>query len=70
MPRREISPGDDANTAEAAPGRVGKGEQGEARRANSTLIGGPLRELARLQPQKPGVKMTSRLLTKHLTHHP
>ena len=29
-------PGDDASTAEAAPGKVGRDEQGEARRANTT----------------------------------
>ena len=28
--------GDDADTAEAAPGRVGRYEQGEAHRANTT----------------------------------
>ena len=35
------SPGDDASTAEAAPGRVRRGEQVEARQANSTPNGGP-----------------------------
>ena len=39
------SPGDDASTAEAAPGRDGRGEQGEARRANSTPNCGPHLEL-------------------------
>ena len=33
------------STAEAAPDRVGKGEQGEARRANRTPDGGPPLEL-------------------------
>ena len=42
-------PGDDASTAEAAPGRVGEGEQGEARRAKSTPNGGPHVELGRLR---------------------
>ena len=42
-------PGDDASTAEAAPGRVGRHEQGEARRANDTPNGGPHFELGRLQ---------------------
>ena len=43
------SQGDDASTAEAAPGRVGIGEQREARRANSTQQSGPHLELGRLQ---------------------
>ena len=38
----------DASTAEASPGRVRRGEQGEARRANSTPNGGPHLELGRL----------------------
>ena len=37
--------GDHASTAEAAPGRVGRDEQGEARRANTTPNGGPHLEL-------------------------
>ena len=41
--------GDDASTAEAAPGRVGRGEQGEPRRANRTPNGGPRLELGRLR---------------------
>ena len=41
--------GDDASTAEAAPGRVGRDEQGEARRANTTPNGGPHLELGRLR---------------------
>ena len=36
-------------TAEAAPGRVGRDEQGEARRANTTPNGGPHLELGRLR---------------------
>ena len=32
-------------SAEATPGRIGGGDQGEARRANSTLNGGPHLEL-------------------------
>ena len=39
----------DASTAEASPGRVRRGEQGEARRANSTPNGGPHLELGRLR---------------------
>lgn len=35
------SPGRDASTAEAAPGRVRRGEQGNARPANSALRSGP-----------------------------
>ena len=42
-------PGDDANTVEAAPGRVGRDEQGEARRAITTPNGGPHLELGRLR---------------------
>ena len=40
-------PGDYASTAEAAPGRVGRDEQGGARRPNSTPKGGPHLELWR-----------------------
>ena len=39
------SPGDDASTAEAALGRVGRDEQREAHRANTTPNGGPHLEL-------------------------
>ena len=42
-------PGDDASTAEAASGRVGRDEQGEAGRANTTPNGGPHLELGRLR---------------------
>ena len=42
-------PGDDARTAEAAPGRVGRDEQGEARRPNTTPNSGPRLELWRLR---------------------
>ena len=42
-----VAPGDDASTAKVVPGRVGRGEQGEARRANSTPNGEPHLELAR-----------------------
>ena len=47
--KQHPSPGDDASTAEAAPGRVGRGEQGEARRADSTPNVGPHLELGRLR---------------------
>ena len=48
--RKEHPPqGDDASTAEADPGRVGRDEQGEAHRANSTPNGGPHLELGRLR---------------------
>ena len=50
--KQRASPGDGASTAEAAPGRVGRGEQGEARRANRTSNGGPRLELARLRLTK------------------
>ena len=43
------SPGDDASTAEAGSDRVGRDEQGEARRANTTPNGGPHLELGRLR---------------------
>ena len=40
--RKEHPPqGDDASTAEADPGRVGRDEQGEAHRANTTPNGAP-----------------------------
>ena len=44
---QHASPGGNASTAEAAPGRFGRGEQGEARRANTTPNGGPPLELRR-----------------------
>ena len=47
--KQHASQGDNASTAEAAPGRVGRGEQGEARRASSTPNGGPDLELGRLR---------------------
>ena len=40
---------DHASTVEAAPGRVGRDKQGEARRANTTPNGGPLLELGYLR---------------------
>ena len=43
------STGDDASTADVAPSRVGRGTQGEARRANSTPNGGPHLELGCLR---------------------
>ena len=46
--KQHASQGDDAST-EAAPGRVGRGEQGEARQANSTPNGGPHLGLGRLR---------------------
>ena len=50
-PKRKQHPtlGDDASTAEAAPGRVRRDEQGEARRAKNTPNGGPHLELVRLR---------------------
>ena len=47
--KQHPSAGDNVSTAEAAPGRVGKDEQGEARRANSTPNGGLHLELIRLR---------------------
>ena len=43
------SPGDEAGTAKAAPGRVGQCKQGEARRANNTPNCGPHLELGRVR---------------------
>ena len=45
--KREQPPsqGDDASTAKALPGRVGRDEHGEAHRANTTPNGGPHLEL-------------------------
>ena len=47
--KQHASQGDDASTAEAAPGRVRRGVQGEVRRAKSTPNGGPHLELAPLR---------------------
>ena len=47
--KQQPPPGDDASTAEAAPGRVGRDEQGVARRANTSPNGGPHLELGRLR---------------------
>ena len=47
--KQHRSQGDDASTAEAGPGRVGRGEQAEARRANSTPNGGRHLELGRFR---------------------
>ena len=47
--KEHSSQGDDASTAEATPSRVGRGEQGAARRANTTPNGGPHLELGRLR---------------------
>ena len=42
-------PGDDASTAEVAPGRVERDDQGEERRANTTPNGEPHLEIGRLR---------------------
>ena len=47
--KKHPSPGDDASTAEAAPGRVRRDEQGEARRANTTPNGVSHLELGHLR---------------------
>ena len=47
--KQHPSTGDDASMAEDASGRVGRDEQGEARRANTTPNGGPHLELRRLR---------------------
>ena len=49
------------------PGRVGRDEHGEARRANITPNGGPHFELERLW-LKSGLNLTSRLLRRHVQH--
>ena len=43
--KKHPSPGDEASTAKTTPGRVGRDEQREARRANTTPNGGPHLEL-------------------------
>ena len=45
--KQHPSQGDDASGAAAILGRVGRDEQGEARRANTTPNGGPHLELGR-----------------------
>ena len=47
--KQHPAPGDDASTPKAASGRVGRYEQDEARRANTTPNGGPHLELGRLR---------------------
>ena len=47
--KQHPSQGDDTNTVWATPGRVGRDEQGEARRGNTTLNGGPHLELGHLR---------------------
>ena len=68
--KQHPSPRDDACTAEAAPGRVGRDGQGEARRANTTIKGGPHLELrvVRFYSAKPGPNLTFRLLRRHGQH--
>ena len=57
-------PGDDATTAEAAPGRVGRDEQGGAIRGNIKPNYGAHLELGRLR-LKPARNLTPRLLRRH-----
>ena len=47
--KQHSSQGDNASTAGVAPGRVGRDEHGEARRANTTPNGGPHLELERVR---------------------
>ena len=70
---QQPSPGDDASTAEAAPGRVGRGEQGEARRATSKheqtahrMV--DLTSSYGVYGSKPGINLTSRLLRRQGQH--
>ena len=65
--KQHPSQGDDESTAGVAPGRVGRDEHGEARRANRTPNGGPHLELERSR-LKPGLNLTSRLLRRHDQH--
>ena len=63
---QQASRGDDASKAEAAPGRVGRGEQGETKRANSAPNGGPHLGLGRLRLKTWGLNLTSRLLRRQV----
>ena len=47
MKQQAATPGRGTSTAEVTPGRVGSGEQGEAKRKQHTPRGGPHREQAR-----------------------
>ena len=49
MQKQHPPPKDDATTVAATPGRGGREEQGEARRANATPNGRPHLELGRLR---------------------
>ena len=65
--KQHPSKGDDASTAEVAPGRVGRDEHGEARRANTTPNGGPNLGLERLR-LKTLSNLSYRLLRRHGQH--
>ena len=58
-----------ARMAEAASGRVGRGEQGEARTANSTPNGGPHLELLIARSRLKTFNKND-LSIAHRTHHP
>ena len=49
--KQGLALGDNASMAQAASDRVGRDEQGEVRRANTTPNGGPDLELGRLRPE-------------------
>ena len=49
--KQHALPGDDASTAEVAPSGIGRGEQGDARRANSAPRSRPYREQIRFRPK-------------------
>ena len=61
------SQGGAASAAEVVPGRVGRDEYGDARRANITPNGGPDLELGRLRPKR-WSRSDYRLLRRHGQH--
>ena len=70
--KQHPSQGDGASTAETTPGRVGRDEQGEARRANTTQNGRPHLELGRLRLEtwsKSGFSIAETTWPTHLYIH-
>ena len=65
--KQHAPPRHGTNTAEAPPGRVRKGEQGEARRAKGAPNGGAYLEL--VYGSKPCVKTTFEARARHLMGH-
>ena len=64
--KQHPSPGCYASTAEGAPGRIERGEQGDARRAKSTPSGGPHLELGCLRLESWPKSDFSRLLRRQV----